>query len=64
MIHINAWLFCHVISAFVGLDVHSEHTFAMVLVRNSRVVTLRRMRNEHITSFLGPFNVVKAGLKA
>jgi len=33
-------------SAFVGLDVHSEKTFATVLDQDGRVVTQRRMINE------------------
>ena len=51
----------HVVSAFVGLDVHAEHTFATVLDRDGRVVAQRRMMNEHVPNFLRLFNVEKVG---
>jgi len=51
-------------SAFVGLDVHSEKTFATVLDQDGRVVAQRRMLNELVPSFLGLFNVGKVGLEA
>jgi len=54
----------HVMSAFVGLDVHSEKTFATVLDQDGRVVAQRRMMNEHVPDFLKLFNVEKVGLEA
>jgi len=39
-------------SAFAGLDVHSEKTFATVLDQDGRVVAQRRMINELVPSFL------------
>jgi hypothetical protein len=51
-------------SAFIGLDVHKEHTFATVLDQDGRVVAQRRMMNEHIPNFLEQFNVEKVGLEA
>jgi len=54
----------HVMSAFVGLDVHSEKTFATVLDQDGRVVAQRRIMNELVPSFLENFNVEKVGLEA
>ena len=54
----------HVMSAFVGLDVHSEKTFATVLDQDGQVVAQRRMINELVPSFLRLFNVEKVGLEA
>ena len=51
-------------SAFIGLDVHSEHTFATVLDQGGRVVAQRRIANEHVSNFLRLFNVEKIGLEA
>jgi len=51
-------------SAFVGLDVHSEQTFATVLDHSGRVVAQRRMRNEHVPNFLRLFNIERVGLEA
>ena len=51
-------------SAFVGLDVHSEKTFATVLDQDGQVVAQRRMMNELVPSFLRLFNVEKVGLEA
>ena len=51
-------------STFVGLDVHSEKTFATVLDQDGRVVAQRRMMNEHVPNFLKLFNVEKVGLEA
>jgi len=48
------WL---LMSAFVGLDVHFEKTFATVLDQDGRVVAQRRMMNEHVPDFLKLFNV-------
>ena len=54
----------HVMSAFVGLDVHSEKTFATVLDQDGQVVAQRRMINELVPGFLRLFNVEKVGLEA
>jgi len=54
----------HVMSAFVGLDVHSEKIFATVLDQDGWVVAQRRMLNEHVPNFLKLFNVEKVGLEA
>jgi len=51
-------------SVFVGLDVHSEKTFATVLDQDGRVAAQRRMINEFVPSFLRLFNVEKVGLEA
>jgi hypothetical protein len=51
-------------SAFVGLDVHSEHTFATALDENGRVVAQRRMMNELVPNFLRLFNVERVGVEA
>lgn len=52
-------------SAFVGLDVYSEKTFAIVLDWDGRVrvVAQRRMMNELVPSFLRLFSVVKVGFE-
>ena len=54
---------CHVMSAFVGLDVHSESTFAAVIGPDGRVVAQRRMLNGHVPNFLRLFNVERVGLE-
>lgn len=51
-------------SAFVGLDVHSEHTYATVLDQDGRVVAQERMLNEHVPTFLRLFDVERVGLEA
>jgi len=51
-------------SAFVGLDVHKEKTFATVLDQDGRVVAQRRIMNEHVPDFLKLFNVERVGLEA
>jgi len=55
---------CHVMSAFVGLDVHSEHTFATVIGPDGRVVDQRKMLNELVPTFLKLFRVERVGLEA
>lgn len=54
----------HGLSAFVGLDVHSEHTFATVLDGDGRLVAQRKIENEKIPSFLKLFQVEKVGVEA
>ena len=51
-------------SAYVGLDVHKESTFATVLSQDGRVVVQRRVANELLPSFLGDFNIERIGLEA
>ena len=51
-------------SAYIGLDVHSEKTFATVLDQDGRVVDQRKLLNEHAPSFVGDFKVEKIGLEA
>lgn len=51
-------------SAFIGLDVHSEHMFATVLDHSGRVVAQRRIMNEHVPNFLRLFNIEKVGVEA
>jgi hypothetical protein len=51
-------------STFVGLDVHSEHTFATVLDRDGTIVVQRKMVNELVPSFLKLFSVERVGLEA
>jgi len=51
-------------SAFVGLDVHTEQTFATVLDQAGRVVAQQRMLNERVPAFLGRFHVARVGLEA
>jgi hypothetical protein len=51
-------------SAYIGLDVHKDWSFATVLDQDGRVVVQRRMANELVPSFLGNFNVLKVGLEA
>jgi len=51
-------------SAFVGLDVHSESTYATVLGLDGRVVDQRKMPNEHVPGFLRLFKVERVGLEA
>jgi len=48
----------HPMSAYVGLDVHKDFTFATVLDQ-SRVVVQRKLANELVQSFLESFNVEK-----
>ena len=55
---------CHGMSAYVGLDVHKDWTFATVLDQDGRVVVQKRLENEHVPSFLENFNVLKVGLEA
>jgi len=54
----------HVMSAYVGLDVHEDWTFATVLDQAGRVVVRRKLENEHVPSFLENFNVEKIGLES
>ena len=54
----------HGMSAYIGLDVHKEWTFATVLDQNGRVVDQRKLLNEHVPSFVGNFKVEKIGLEA
>ncbi|MEM3551781.1 MAG: hypothetical protein QXV01_11905, partial [Candidatus Bathyarchaeia archaeon] len=51
-------------SAYIGLDVHKDWTFATVLDQDGRVVVQKRLENEHVPSFLENFNVLKVGLEA
>jgi len=51
-------------SAYIGLDVHKDYTFATVLDQTGRVVVQKRLPNEHVPSFLEEFNVLKVGLEA
>jgi hypothetical protein len=51
-------------SAYVGLDVHKESTFATVVDQNGRVVVRRRVANELVHSFLESFNVEKIDLES
>ena len=51
-------------SAFVGLDVHSESTYATVLGLDGRVVDQRKMPNEHVPGFLRLFKVERVGVEA
>jgi len=51
-------------SAYVGLDVHKDWTFATVLDQDGRVVARRKLANEHVSSFLEDFNVLKVGLES
>jgi len=37
----------HGMSAYIGLDVHKEWTFATVLDQDGRVVDQRKLLNEH-----------------
>jgi len=53
----------HPMSAYVGLDVHKDFTFATVLDQTGRVVVQRKLANEHV-SFLESFNVERIGLEA
>jgi len=53
----------HPMSAYVGLDVHKDFTFATVLDQTGRVVVQKRLPNELVQSFLESFNVEK-GLEA
>jgi transposase len=47
-------------SAYIGLDVHKDWTFATVL----EVVAQRKLANENVPSFLENFNVEKIGLES
>ena len=38
----------HLMSAYVGLDVHKDWTFATVLDQTGRVVVRRKLENEHV----------------
>jgi hypothetical protein len=49
-------------SAYIGLDVHKDWTFAAVLDQTGRVVARRKLTNEHVPSFLEKFNIEKIGL--
>jgi len=51
-------------SAYIGLDVHKDWTFATVLDQAGRVVAQRKLENENVPSFLEKFNVVKIGLES
>jgi hypothetical protein len=51
-------------SAYIGLDVHKNWSFATVLDQTSRVVARRKLANEHVPSFLEEFNVEKIGLES
>jgi len=51
-------------SAYVGLDVHKDWSFATVLDQDGRVVVQRKLPNELVPSFLESFNVEKIGLEA
>ena len=42
----------HFMSAYIGLDVHKDWTFATVLDQSGRVVVRRKLENEHVPSFL------------
>jgi hypothetical protein len=39
-------------SAFVGLDVHSDHTFATVINEDGKIVCKKRIMNDQVLSFL------------
>lgn len=54
----------HFMSAYVGLDVHKDWSFATVLDQDGRVVVQRRLLNEHVPGFLEGFNVEKVGLES
>jgi hypothetical protein len=54
----------HGMSAFVGLDVHTEQTFATVLDPAGRVVAQQRMPNDWVPAFLERFHVERVGLEA
>jgi transposase len=49
-------------SAYIGLDVHKDWTFATVLDQAGRVVAQRKLAN--VPSFLEKFNVLKVGLES
>jgi len=49
-------------SAYIGLDVHKDWTFATVLDQTGRVVVRRKLENEHVPSFLEQFNVEKKAI--
>ena len=51
-------------SAYIGLDVHKDYTFATVLDQDGRVVARRKLENEHVPSFFEKFNVLKVGLES
>jgi hypothetical protein len=51
-------------SAYIGLDVHKDWTFATDLDQNGRVVAQRKLENEHVPSFLEQFNVLRVGLES
>jgi hypothetical protein len=54
----------HSLSAYVGLNIHKDWTFATVLDHTGRVVVRRKLENEHVPSFLQEFNVEKVGLES
>jgi|YelNatPaOPRAMG01_1025707.scaffolds.fasta_scaffold341827_1 hypothetical protein len=54
----------HAISAFVSLDVHSDHTFATVINEDGKIFCKKRIMNDQVLSFLKPFNVEKVGFEA
>jgi transposase len=51
-------------SAYVGLDIHSDHTFATVINQEGKIVCKKRMANDQVLSFLKPFEVEKVGFEA
>jgi len=51
-------------SAYIGLDVHKDFTFATVLDQTGRVVVQRKLPNELVSGFVGNFRVEKIGLEA
>ena len=54
----------HAMSAYVGLDAHSESTYATVIGEDGQVMEQRKMTNEDLTKFLKRFKVEKVGMEA
>lgn len=54
----------HAMSAYVGLDVHSEQTYATIIDGAGKIIGQKKMMNRRIPEFLKQFNVEKVGLEA
>ena len=51
-------------SAYVGLDVHSEKTYATIIGEGGKILKQKKVANNDITEFLKEYKVEKVGLES
>jgi len=54
----------HAMSAYVGLDVHSERTYATIINKDGKIIGQGKLANRRVPEFLRKFSVERIGLEA